>query len=189
VRVRGIYEIGLSKKTKKANAAVIGIGKSRRIILGDTLTAGFEDAEIEMVMAHEIGHHALGHVPKGLFFNTAISFGGFYLLFLLSGPLASFFGASGIDDLLLFPAVTLMGTLGGIALLPVQNGFSRFMEYEADRYAVNAIPDMPTFRSMMKKLGEKNLADPEPEAWVEFFLYTHPSIPNRIRRAEAILSR
>lgn len=189
VKVKGIYEIGLSKKTKKANAAVIGIGKSRRIILGDTLTAGFEDEEIEMVMAHEIGHHALRHVPKGLLFNTLVSFGGFYILYLLSGPLAAFFGASGIDDLLLFPAVTLMGTLGGIAILPVQNGFSRFVEYEADRYAIRAIPNLLVFKSMMVKLGEKNLAEPDPDPWVEFFLYTHPSIPNRIRRAESILTR
>jgi STE24 endopeptidase len=70
--------------------------------------------------------------------------------------------------------------------MPAQNGWSRFVEYEADAYAIRHIPDLPVFRSTMQKLGETNLSDPTPPAWVEFFLYTHPSIPNRIRRAESL---
>ncbi|MBI4432414.1 MAG: M48 family metallopeptidase [Candidatus Omnitrophica bacterium] len=177
-----IDEIAFSQKTVKANAALVGIGKSRRIILGDTLLSHFTDEEIEMVVAHEVGHQIHRHIPKNFVFNFCVVFGGFFLLYLLSRTIVIAFQAEHLADLAIFPILALLGFIGGLAILPAQNAVSRLMEYEADRYAIRTIPSKEIFRSMMQKLASRNLSDPEPPAWLEFLLHDHPSIANRIKR-------
>ncbi len=183
LHVMGVYEISFSEKTKKANAALVGLGKSRRILLTDTLTAGFPLPEIEMVVAHEIGHHAEKHILRGFVFNAAVVFAGLYALWRLSGELAGSLGADGLSDLRVFPVLVLLSSLGGFFLMPAQNAFSRSMERAADRFALRKRPDKEVFVSLMRRLGERNLADPEPRPWVEFLLYDHPSIKKRIDQA------
>ena len=185
VRFLDIYEIALSKKTKKANAALVGIGKSRRVLLGDTLLEHYTLPEVEMVMAHELGHQVKRHILKGVAFNTASSFIGFYLLHLLSARIAGFLGGQGLTDLSIFPGLALLASAAGLVLLPVQNGFSRWLENEADQFALETFPSKEVFLSLMNKLGSQNLSDLEPNPVVEFILYDHPSISKRLKRAEA----
>jgi len=184
VRVLDLYEITLSNKTKKANAALVGMGGSRRVLLGDTLLDRFTLPEIEMVMAHELGHHVKRHIPKVVAFNTVSTLIGFYLLHRFSGLIAEALGGKGLADLAIFPALLLLASAGGLALLPLQNGFSRWQEDQADRFALETFPSKEVFVSLMKKLATQNLSDPAPNPVVEFVLYDHPSIPKRIKRAE-----
>ncbi|MBI3316250.1 MAG: M48 family metalloprotease, partial [Candidatus Omnitrophica bacterium] len=162
--LRGVraYEIALSMKTKKANAALVGIGKSRRILLGDTLLRSFSTPEIETVVAHEIGHHVRRHILKSLGLNFMFSLGGFWLLFFFSGSVVGFFGGQGLEDLSIFPALLFLAACGGILLLPWQNAISRHYENEADRFALTLYPSLETFSSLLEKLGRQNLSDPDP---------------------------
>lgn len=185
VRFLDIYEIALSGKTRKANAALVGIGRSRRILLGDTMLERYTHAEIEMVIAHELGHHVKRHIPKTVAFNTVTTLAGFYLLHRFAAPVTGALGGGGLTDLSIFPALVLLASVAGLVLLPLQNALSRRHEYEADRFALETCPSKEVFLSLMTKLGAQNLSDPDPSPVVEWLLYDHPSIPNRIRRAEA----
>lgn len=186
VKVLGITEILFSKKTKKANAALVGIGGSRRILLGDTLTKHFTNEEIEMVVAHELGHHVKRHIAKGLVLNFAVVLSGFYLLHMASSTLVRLLAAEGLDDLGIFPSLALLAAAAGLVILPAQNAVSRRHERQADRYALQMVPSCATFVSLMSKLGKQNLANPAPHPWIEFLFYDHPSIPRRIRYARSI---
>jgi STE24 endopeptidase len=187
IRVIDVHEILLSRKTKKANAALVGLGSTRRVLIGDTLLSEFTEPEIEMVIAHELGHHLRRHIPKSFIFNLALTATGFYLLFLISGALAAAMGVKDIADVSIFPVVCLLSLAAGLVILPLQNGFSRYHENEADEFALRLLPSKETFLSLMEKLGRQNLADPSPHPLLEFFLYDHPSIPNRIRAAGRFL--
>lgn len=186
--VSGVYEILFSEKTKKANAAVVGIGKSRRMLLSDTLLARYTRPEIEMVVAHELGHHAEKHIQRSILFDFTLAFLGFYLLSLLSARLVSFLRAESLADLAIFPVLALLSFLGSILILPLQNLFSRWQEKRADRFALRIFPSHEVFASLMRKLSSQNLADPSPPAWLEFILYSHPSAKNRIKYANEILA-
>ena len=183
----GAYEISLSEKTKKANAALVGLGKSRRILFGDTLIESFSVPEIEMVAAHEIGHHVQKHILKSLTVNFMTTLAGFFLLFQFSERLVLFFGASGLEDPAIFPALLLAGALGWFLTLPLQNFVSRHYENEADRYALTLYPDLNVFQSLLQKLGRQNLSDPDPPRWVEWLWYDHPCLSRRLENADRFL--
>ncbi len=186
VKVLSVYEIALSKKTKKANAALTGLGKSRRILLADTLRERYSPSEIEMVVAHELGHHVKKHILKSFFLGFLITVTGFYLLSTVSSQIIRYLHAESLTDLSIFPALVLLSTLSGFLILPFQNSLSRFFEYEADRYAWETMRSNEVFISLMNKLGEQNLADSEPHPFIEFFFYDHPSIRNRIKHICAL---
>lgn len=187
VRAPALYEIKLSRKTVKANAAVVGIGKSRRVVLGDTLVSSFPPEEVEMVIAHEIGHHALRHVPMGLAVSSAAGAAGFFLLHAFGVPFAALADARSLSDPAIVPALVLLSTAAAVLGIPAENAFSRRLEYAADAFALKAIPSITVFSSLMKRLVEKNLGDADPHPAVEFIFYSHPSAKNRLRRAERLL--
>ncbi len=189
VCLRDIRELSLSQKTRKGNAALVGLGKTRRILLGDTMLQEYTAEEIEMVIAHEIGHHVKQHIPKNFLFNFLLSFSGFALLYILSGTIVGALNAQGLTDLAIFPSLVLLSMIAGLFILPLQNGFSRWHENEADRFALKTIPSETIFVSLMTKLGRQNLSDPAPHPLVEFFLYDHPSINRRIKQAPLFLQR
>ncbi|HTL71406.1 MAG TPA: M48 family metallopeptidase [Candidatus Eisenbacteria bacterium] len=189
VRVLDVYEISLSKKTRKANAAVVGIGPTRRILLGDTLIAEFPPEEVEMVIAHELGHHVRRHVSRSFVFNAAAVTLGFFILQTLSKILLARTGASNLADPAVFPLVAFLSSLGGLALMPIQNGHSRHMEREADAFALDLLPSDAVFSALMTRLAALNLSDPEPSPWVEKLFYSHPSLHNRIRHGRSVLQR
>ena len=183
VGVKDIFEIRLSKDTKKANAAVAGLGKGRRILLGDTLIKNYSDEEIEAVFAHELGHIRLWHTWKILGFGTAASLACFYLTYLLFKAGISLFGFDQIYNIAAFPLLALVLIALGLILMPVQNGYMRLLEKQADMFALSHIHNQKDFASAITKLGAQNLADPSPNKWVELLLYTHPPISRRLRYA------
>lgn len=187
-RVRGVYEWKLSEKSKKANAALTGLGSTRRIILSDTLLQHYSDDEIEAVLAHELGHHVHRHILKGILMQVGITFFGFWLINqVLRFVIAKEWFALGprLYDFANLPLIVLVATLLGFLLMPALNAISRRHEREADRYAWESIPAIAPFISSMQKLADQNLAEREPSKFIECIFHSHPSIGKRIAAAES----
>ena len=184
IKILDVYKIDLSKKTNKLNAAVVGLGKTRRVILGDNLIRDFTDEEVQGVLAHEFGHHKLRHMWKMLIFGIISIFFSFYVLYLISLKLVTLLGGENIYDIRIFPAFMLVLFITGFLTMPLQNGFSRKLETEADIFALEVTKNRSVFISLMRKLADRNLADPNPSKLVKFLFYDHPPIHERIKLAE-----
>jgi STE24 endopeptidase len=189
-RVRGVYEWKLSEKSKKANAALTGMGSTRRIILSDTLLENYSDDEIEAVLAHELGHHVHRHILKGIFMQVAITFFGFWLtnqVLRYAIERKNWFPALDprLYDFANLPLIILVVTVLSFLLAPVLNAVSRRHEREADRYAWENIPRIEPFISSMQKLADQNLAERTPARWIEVLFHSHPSIGKRVAAAES----
>jgi len=189
MKVEGVFTFDMSKNTKKANAGFTGIGKSKRIILGDTLMEKFTNDEIETVFAHELGHYKHGHIWKGVIIGTIGIFLGLFITTQLYHSSLSIFGFQRIDDIAALPLLTLWLALFGLVTSPLTNIISRKYEYQADRYAVETTKNFTAFVSSMKKLADMNLADVAPNPIVEFLFYSHPSIEKRIKMSERYVGR
>ena len=183
-QVKGVFEWKLSEKSKKANAALMGLGNTRRIILSDTLLQQFQDEEVEAVLAHEFGHHVHRHIFQLIAIQGAAMFAGFYLIHRTLMWLGPHFGFQGAADFANLPLLALVTTALSLALLPAVNSYSRALERQADAYALRAISSAAPFISSMEKLAELNLAERQPNAWIEFIFHSHPSIQKRISFAQ-----
>ncbi len=186
-RVRGVYEWKLSEKSRKANAALAGLGRTRRIIIADTLLENYFPDEIEAIFAHELGHHVHKHTLKGILVQVVISFVGFWaanavLHYVLDRRLL---GVAGLADFANLPLLALVSTVLGLLAAPALNAYSRHNERQADRYCFASMPHVHPFISSMNKLAEQNLAEREPSRWVEWLFHSHPAISKRIAAAEA----
>ncbi len=180
MRVENVFSFDMSKNTKKANAAFTGLGKTKRIILGDTLLDKFSNQEIETVIAHELGHYKYKHIVKNIFIGTVFSFITLYLIAILYETSLSWFGFESITKVAALPILSLWGMLIGLITTPIGNIISRKYEYQADKYAVKATENPETFKGTLNKLNEQNLGDEDPHPLVEWFFYSHPSIKNRV---------
>jgi len=182
--VENVYALNLSKTTKKANAAFMGIGKTKRVVLSDTLIDQFTPDEIETVVAHELGHFKHHDIWRQLALGLVTSLISFWIVFSLMAPAAKFFGLEGVGDIASLPLLFLVFYAFSLVITPVQNGFSRVLERAADRFALKAFPHPDVFVSCMDKLGKVNLADPDPNPVYEWFFYDHPAIGKRIQMAK-----
>jgi len=183
--VQGIYVWHLGDKTSKANAAVTGWGRTRRIIISDTLIESNTADEIEVVMAHELGHHVRWDVWKMLAVSTGLIFISFFVIDLALTAWIDSLGLRGIDDIAGLPLVLIVGTGVSLIALPISNWLSRKAETAADLYALNLTGMRDEFISAMDKLGDQNLAQKQPNAFVEFVFHSHPSIQRRINNAKS----
>lgn len=181
--VCGIFEWSLGEKTRKANAAVVGWGNTRRIIVSDTLLENFSGEEIEVIMAHELCHHVKNHIWYGMVLQSILTFIAFDIAHHVLVPASRFLGLNGIQDVANFPLLALVMTAVSLAVLPVANYFSRRLETQADLYALDVTGDALAFVSSMEKLADLNLANRTPNKLIEFIFYSHPSIEERIQLA------
>ncbi|HLF20171.1 MAG TPA: M48 family metalloprotease, partial [Bacteroidota bacterium] len=184
VSVEGILVFDMSKNTKKANAAFTGIGKSKRIILGDTLVANFTDDEIESVFAHELGHYKLRHVWMMIAVGTVSSFLGLFLTASLYAMSLAWFGFTAVDQLAALPLLAIGLGIYSLVTSPLSNMLSRAHERAADEYALRTTGNKESFINAMQKLAKLNLADTAPHPLIEFLFYSHPSIEKRIQAAQ-----
>jgi STE24 endopeptidase len=184
-RVRGVYKWNLSEKSKKANAALTGLGNTRRIILADTLLEQYSPDEIEAVLAHELGHHVHRHILKSILVQAGITFAGFWAAnWVLHYAMERWHTFETLSDFANLPLLVLVSTVLGFVLLPALNAFSRYNERQADRYAFKSIASVVPFISSMNKLAEQNLAERSPSKWIEWFFHSHPAISRRVAAAE-----
>ena len=180
IKVENVYKFDMSKNTKKANAAFTGLGKSKRILLGDTLLENYTQDEIETVIAHEMGHYKKKHIIKNIILGTVTSFLTLFIVAFLYENTIALFGYNSITEIAALPVLSLWAALIGLIQSPFGNILSRKFEYEADEYAVIATGKPLPYISTLEKLTEQNLADKDPHPFVEWFFYSHPSVNNRI---------
>jgi STE24 endopeptidase len=185
-RVRGVYKWNLSEKSKKANAALTGLGNTRRIILADTLLEHYSADEIEAVLAHELGHHVHRHILKSIAVQAVVTLLGFWAAnWVLHYAVERTHMFETVSDFANLPLLILVSTVLSFLLLPALNAYSRYNERQADRYAFQSITSVEPFISAMNKLADQNLAERSPAPWVEWFFQSHPAISRRVAAAEA----
>jgi STE24 endopeptidase len=178
--VVGVFEWSLSGHTKKANAALTGLGRTRRILLSDTLLADYSDDEIEVVLAHELAHHVHQDLWRGMLLHTVLMLAGFFVAGVVLSWLASPLGLAGVSDPAGLPLLALIAGVWSFVSMPIVNARSRAHERRADRYAVDTTKNPGAFVSAMKRLAQQNLAEEEPSPAVQWLFYSHPPIRERI---------
>src|SRR6266516_5046946 len=184
-RVRGVYKWHLSEKSKKANAALTGLGSTRRIILADTLLDNYTADEIEAVLAHELGHHVHKHILKSIGIQAVVTFLGFCAAnWALHYSIDRWHTFETLSDFPNLPLLVLTFAVLSFLLMPALNAFSRFNEWQADRYVFENIASIGPFVASMNKLADQNLAERVPSRWVEWWFHSHPAIARRIAAAE-----
>ncbi len=185
--VSGVYRWGLGEKTRAANAAFVGLGASRRILLSDTLLDRYSREEILAVLAHEVGHHRHRDIPRLLGLSVALAA---LIFFLTARSLHAWTLAVGLSrspgDIALFPILLLYLLLFSLPALPLLNAYSRSREYAADAYAVAAVGGAEPLVTALQRMTDQNLVDPLPPRWVETLLHSHPSISRRVAHARAV---
>lgn len=184
VRAIGVWVADQSRKSRTANAALAGLGATRRIILFDTLVNRFEPRQIETVLAHELAHHAHHDAWRGLGVQAVMTITALWVADHLLHAGASAFGLQGPDDPAGLPwlALVLLGV--GAAATPLVNAVSRRLERQADEFALGLTGDACGFVGAMERLAELNLAERRPHPLKEFLFFSHPSIDRRIARAK-----
>jgi len=187
MKVEGIFQFDLSKTTKKANAAFTGIGRSKRIILGDNLIHNFTLEEIDAVLAHELGHFKKKHLWKMMAVGTVSTFIGLYLVSLAYSEWVVGLGFGSLTRLAGLPLLGLLMGIYSFVTGPVQNIISRYHERKADQFSREMLEGKSEFMiSALRKLAEQNLADRDPNPVVEFLFHSHPSIKHRIEYLDPV---
>ena len=184
-RVVGAYEMGFAGKTRKANAALAGIGTTRRILVSDTMLAEYSDDEIEVVLAHEMAHHVHGDIWKGIVFESGLILAGFYCSARLLRQFSSAIGLRSIDDPAGLPLLLLAAGAVSVVMMPVGHAISRTFERSADRFALRMTRNPSAFVSAMRRLAAQNLAEDHPSKIIQWLFYSHPPIRERIAAAES----
>jgi STE24 endopeptidase len=187
VPVIGVWIADQSRKSRTANAAVIGLGRTRRILLFDTLLADFPPEEIQSVVAHELGHHVHGDIRRGLAFQGVLTLATFAVADVALRSGVRVWGLSGPADPAGVPWLGLIMLVLGLIAMPIGNAFSRWIERQADDFALDTTADRDAFIGAMERLARLNLAERRPHPVKEFMLHSHPAIDRRIARAKAVV--
>jgi STE24 endopeptidase len=181
--LEGVYRLHLSAETRKANAALAGLGRTRRVLLGDTLLEQFTPEEIEVVFAHEVGHHVHRHLPKMIAVSVVLTTVGLWLVDVALRALAQPLGYAEFNDPAALPLVFLVLSVFGLILSPALNALSRLHERQCDQYALDRTGQREAYRSAFAKLARVNKADPDPHPMVVWLFHDHPAIRERIAMA------
>lgn len=178
-----------SAKTNDVDAYVTGLGASKRVVIWDTTIQKMTTDETLFVVGHELGHYVLGHVWKGFLFFAGLLVAGFYALFRgLHWALGKWSGdwrIYGPEDWAALAVLLLLLEMAMFLASPIVNGFSRIEEHAADVYGLEVIhgivPDSSEVAAQsFQVLGEVDLADPNPPAFITFWLYSHPPLADRL---------
>ena len=183
--VKGVFKFDMSRRTTAANAGLAGLGNTRRIILGDTLIDEFTTDEIETVLAHELGHHVHKDIPISILVESLITLIGLYLAFIALAWGTDTLGFDGSSDVAAMPLFILVMGAYGLITMPIGNAYSRWRERLADAYAIDITGKGAAYAAALKRLANQNLAEADPEPWVEYLLYSHPALSKRIAFAES----
>jgi STE24 endopeptidase len=185
LRPGGFFKEDMSRKSKKENAFLAGLGKTRRVVLADNLLTHMDGPQIESIIAHEVGHYRHRHIWKNILIGTIEQL---LVFFLVDGLMRSFFPSfliSSRHNLALIPVfLGLVGGLSAILFGPASQALSRYFEKQADLYALRNIPDTGAFKLAMAGLANRNLSNAYPAKWVKWLYYSHPPIGERLAAAE-----
>src|SRR5712692_6326384 len=189
-RVRGVFTMQMSNKTTAANAALMGLGNTRRIVVGDTMLDRYTPDEIEVVLAHELGHHVHHDIWKLIISQSILTLGGLYLVnVVLHWAVDTQHIYNGLANPATLPLLLALTGAFGLIVMPIGNGLSRTVEYQADEYALQVTQMVEPFKSAMTRLANQNLSDVEPSPIIEFLFHDHPSINKRLKHADEFVAR
>jgi STE24 endopeptidase len=183
-KITGVYKYDMSRRTSTANAALMGLSNTKRIVLSDTILENYTDDEIETILAHELAHHVHKDLPLSILVNSVIIILTFYAASFGMQWGIHFFNFHAISDISTLPLMEIMFGIFSVAVFPVQNTFSRILETRADEYALQITNKPNAFASALIKLSDQNLAELEPDPIIEFFMHSHPALSRRIHMAE-----
>jgi STE24 endopeptidase len=184
VPVTDASEWQLSDRTKKANAALAGFGRTRRILVSDTLLNNYSDDEIEVILAHELAHQVHHDIWRGLAVQTVVVTLAFFAASRVLAALAPRLAWQGAADVAGLPVLLLAAGVLSLVLLPAVNAASRGMERAADRFALELTGSVDAFSSAMRRLAEQNLSEEHPSRFARWMFYTHPPVQERIEAAK-----
>jgi len=185
----GFFKEDMSRQTKKENAFLAGLGKTRRVVLGDNLMANMSIQEIESIIAHEVGHYKNKHIWKNTVIGTLQGLVVFYILNWAMRSIFPKFLSSTVWNLTFFPVfVIFMGCILGFLFGPFSNALSRFFEKQADRCALDTIQDKKAFMTAIAGLADRNLSNAYPAWWIKLLYYSHPPIGERLTMAENFIT-
>ena len=182
-RLHGVYAIELSSKGTTAYAALMGLGNTKRIVLSDTLLQRYSAPEIEIVMAHELGHHLNKDILRLFVVQSAIWLVGFYVADLALKASVTPLGFNSVSNIAALPLLFLIIATFSLLAAPLSNSYSRHLEAAADEYALSLTDNPKSFINTMTKLADQNLSEAQPSRWVELLSYDHPSYQRRIEYA------
>ena len=187
VPVLDVHELPLGERSRRASAALVGAGSTRRILLSDTLLANYSDDEIEVVMAHEMGHHVHRHTMKAMAVEVLLLFAGFRLAASVLEASWRWLGLSSAADVAGLPVVIL--SVAGVMLLatPLLNAWSRAHERRADRFALKTASEPAAFIGAVRRMAAHNLAEEHPSSAAFLLFHTHPTAEERIAAAREVL--
>jgi STE24 endopeptidase len=183
--VIGAYEWALGGHTRKANAALAGIGRSRRILISDTMLDAYSEDEIEVILAHELSHHVHHDLWRGMALQAATIVAGFYVAAAVLEWAVPWLGLRGITDVAGAPVLLLVAGVFSFAMLPLGNAMSRAQERRADRFALSLTRNPAAFVTAMRRLSQQNLAEEQPSRLARWLFYSHPPMRERIAAAQA----
>lgn len=186
MRTSGIFQMDAGRRSTHSNAYFTGLGKTKRIVLFDTLLQAHTHDEILGVLAHEMGHFKLKHVLKSYLLSEAVLFVGLYLTYLLVNwnVLYVTFGFSPDHSYLALFVVGIFWQKAGFFLRPVFAGLSRYFERQADAFAVTLVKSPEPLALALKKMAGHNLSNLNPHPFYVWFSYSHPPMVERIARLE-----
>jgi len=179
-QIVGVFTIDLSSKGTTANAMLAGLGKTRSIILSDTLLQQYTAEEVEVILAHELGHHLHRDIPKLIAIQAVMVLLAFYLSDWVLRASIMPLGFQGIADVAAFPLLFLSLATFGLMATPLINAYSRYVERSADKAALELTANPRAFVTAMTKLTDQNLAVADPSRWVELLFYDHPPYTKRV---------
>ena len=183
--ILGVFTINLSSKSNTANAMLAGLGRTRRIILTDTMLKRYTSEEIEVVMAHELGHHIHRDISKMIAMQAVMILLGFYISNLILHAAVEPLGFQGIADAATLPLLGLTIAVLSIIITPFLNTYSRYVEVAADKEAIELTAKPDAFISAMTRLTNQNLSVADPSRWAELLFYDHPPYTKRISLANS----
>jgi STE24 endopeptidase len=186
LRSSGFFKEDMSRQTKKENAFLAGLGKTRRVVLADNLMKNMAVPEIEAVIAHEVGHYKHKHIWKYIVTGTMEQLAVFYVINIVMKSLFPGFLSSTRLNLSLLPMFLIFtGAVSSILFGPLSNVLSRNFERQADQYALENIEDKKAFLTALAGLADRNLSDAYPPWWVKLLYYSHPPIGERLDMADS----
>ena len=187
-KLKGIYTMDGSRRSRKSNAFFTGFGRFRRIVLFDTLVEKHDSDELLAILAHEIGHYKLNHIKKRLFYSVLeLGISLFILSKFLNNP--QLFEAFQMEDISVYASLLFFGFIySPVSTITsvLSNRVSRSHEFDADSYSVQTLKLKNAFISALKKLSADNLSNLTPHRLKVFFDYSHPPVLDRIKSIEEI---
>lgn len=184
-----MFEMKASEKVRTLNAYVTGVGASKRVVVWDTTIQKMSTDQTLFVFGHEMGHYVLGHIPKLIVMIAAVLLVMLFLAHRLLPRLLARWGQQWMvrapDDWAALPVLLVLLTVLGFAATPILSTNSRMIEHEADIYGLEVIhglvPDSGRVAGeAFQILGEVGLSDPDPNPFIEFWLYSHPALVDRV---------